>query len=491
MIKKLLVVIFFAVLSQTVWGQTFPQTMPRQYISDSLRIMPRHPWAAALTTVGVNGVVWGFDRFVANEHWARINKHTIKDNFRTGPIWDTDKFSTNLISHPYHGSLYFNAARSNGMSFWQSIPFTVGGSLMWEFFMEAEPPSINDLFATSFGGVELGEITYRLSDIFLDDRSTGAERVGREILAGVLSPTRLVNRLISGDAWKYRPSKGRVFPSVPINFIVNVGPRFLAEQEDSERGTTSMNVSFRLDYGDPFDDDYYMPYEWFQLRAGIDLFSAQPLITQVSAIGALWGKQVWSKGQRSVMAGVFQHFDYYDSELRAYSDGAVAPYRISEAAAIGGGILYNKKSSATDPIDIYGEFYINGIALGASISDYLQLEERDYNLGSGYSIKAFSGLTYKKHWNFLLSLENYHIFTWKGYDPELDFSKVDLNRLDVQGEKSNARLTVFTSQWSYYSNKRWNITLSNRHFSRHTRYKYYDNVQTATYDLMLSVGFRI
>ena len=135
-----------------------------------------------------------FDRFLMNEDFAHINGHTIKNNFKTGPVWDTDKFSTNLVAHPYHGSLYFNAARSNGMNFWQSIPFAAGGSLMWEFFMENEPPSINDLMATTFGGVELGEITYRLSDLFIDDRSSGAERVGREILSGLISPVRGINR---------------------------------------------------------------------------------------------------------------------------------------------------------------------------------------------------------------------------------------------------------------------------------------------------------
>jgi len=489
--KKVIIGILGLLLVQSVWGQYIPQSTPRQYVSDSTRIIPYRPWRAGIEAFGINTVVWAFDRYIANEPWARINKHTIKDNFKTGPIWDTDKFTTNLISHPYHGSLYFNAARSNGMNFWQSIPYTVGGSLMWEFFLEAEPPSINDMFATSFGGVALGEITYRISDLFIDDRSTGAERVGREILAGIISPLRAVNRLLDGDSWRRRPSKGRSLPSVPINFIVNAGPRFLAEQEESKHGTTSMNITFRLDYGNPYDDDFYKPYEWFQLRAGIDLFSSQPLITQVSVIGALWGKPVWSKGNRTISAGVFQHFDYYDSELRSNSSNTVAPYRISEAAAVGGGVLYNKKSTADDPVDIHAEFYVNGVALGASISDYLQLEERDYNLGSGYSIKAFSGLTYKKHWNFLLSLENYHIFTWKGYDPDLDFSTVDLERLNVQGEKSNARLTIFTTQLAYYSNKRWNITLSNRYFSRHTRYKYYDNVQTSTYDVMLSIGYRI
>ena len=126
---------------------------------------------------------------------------------------------------------------------------------MWEFFMETEPPSINDMLATTLGGIELGEITYRLSDLFIDNRSRGAERVGREILAGVISPMRAVNRLLTGEAWRHSSSKGRTYKSVPVNFIVSVGPRFLAEQEGSRHGTTSMQVGLRLDYVDPFEDE--------------------------------------------------------------------------------------------------------------------------------------------------------------------------------------------------------------------------------------------
>lgn len=489
--KKIVLGLLFLLFVQWGWSQHIPETTPRQYISDSIRVIPPLPWKAGLETFGINMVVWGFDRFIAREDWARINIYTVKDNFKTGPIWDTDKFSTNLIAHPYHGSLYFNAARSNGLNFWQSIPYSVGGSLMWEFLMEAEPPSINDMLATSFGGFVLGETTFRISDIFLDDRTSGRERVWREIIAGIVSPVRGINRLISGDSWKRRPSKGRSFPSVPITFVVNSGVRFLAEQEQSKHGTTSLNLSFRLDYGNPYGDDFYQPFEWFRMRAGFDLLSSQPLISQVNVIGSLWGKPAWSKGNKNLMVGIFQHFDYYDSELRTHTDKEVVPYRISEAAAVGGGILYNKEGGAGDPVDIFGELYINGIALGASVSDYLQLEERDYNLGSGYSIKAYAGLSYKKRWNYQLNLENYHIFTWKGYDPGLDFETVNLERLNVQGEESNARLTVFSTQLSYASDKRWNISLTNRYFARHTRYRYYENVPTSTYDVTLSVGYRL
>ena len=357
--------------------------------------------------------------------------------------------------------------------------------------METEPPSINDMLATTFGGVELGEVTYRLSDLFIDNRSSGMERVGRELLVGVLSPVRAFNRLLTGEAWRYSPSKGRVYTSVPVNFIVSLGSRFLAEQEGSKHGTTSMNLSFRLDYGDPFNDEFYSPYEWFQFRLGLDFFSSQPLFSRVNAVGAIWGKRIWQKGSRALTAGIFQHFDYYDSELRSSSTKTVAPYRISEAAALGGGLIYYKKATPEDKVDIFGEFYLTGVALGASISDYLKLEERDYNLGSGYSAKAYTGLAYNKKVGLLIDIENYHIFTWKGYDPDIDWDTVDVSSLNVQGDTGNARLTVFSTKLFYQFLDRWNIVLSNRYFSRHTRYKYYNDITSSTYDVMLSIGVRI
>lgn len=357
--------------------------------------------------------------------------------------------------------------------------------------MENEAPSINDLMSTTFGGAELGEITFRLSDLFIDDRTTGTERVGREILTGLISPIRGINRLITGDSWRHRSSKGRSFRSVPVTFALNLGPRFLAEQENSKHGTIGMHLAMRLDYGDPFNDDFYSPYEWFQLRAGLDLLSDQPFINQVNAIGALWGKSIWTKGNKGLTMGVFQHFDYYDSQLSAGSKLDIAPYRISEAVAFGGGLLYKMSADENDKVDSYAELYLSGIALGASISDYMKVDDRDYNMGSGYSLKFASGLTYLKQWSFMLNLENYHIFTWKGYDKNIDWSTVDPETLNVQGDKSNARLTVFSTKLIYYSHKKWNITLSNRYFTRKTNYEYYPDVEHSTYDVMLSLGVRI
>src|ERR1041385_6344582 len=77
-----------------------------------------------------NGLLWGFDRYVANASYARISSDTIHRNLTGGWIWDTDDFPTNFSLHPYLGSAYFNTARSNGYGFYQSAPFAFAGSAL-------------------------------------------------------------------------------------------------------------------------------------------------------------------------------------------------------------------------------------------------------------------------------------------------------------------------------------------------------------------------
>ena len=75
----------------------------------------------------------------------------IKENITYGFVWDNDKWGTNMFMHPYHGNLYYNAARSNGYNYWQSGLFALAGSAMWEVLMENEHPSINDIITTPIG----------------------------------------------------------------------------------------------------------------------------------------------------------------------------------------------------------------------------------------------------------------------------------------------------------------------------------------------------
>ena len=148
----------------------------------------RHFWRAASTVVGSNLSLWAFDRYVQKGDFAYISLHSIKENFRHGFIWDNDRLGTNMFLHPYNGSLFYNAARANGYSYWGSGLFAIGGSAMWELFMENEYPSTNDIIATPIGGMAIGEVCYRISDLLIDDRQTGWRRFGHEAGVFLVSP---------------------------------------------------------------------------------------------------------------------------------------------------------------------------------------------------------------------------------------------------------------------------------------------------------------
>lgn len=150
--------------------------MVRQVMPDSTDLAyygKKHFWRAAGEVVGFNIGLWAFDRYVQHGDWAYINLNTIKENFKHGFIWDNDQLGTNTFLHPYNGSLYYAAGRSNGFNYWQSELFAIAGSAMWELFMECEYPSTNDVIATPIGGAVLGETLFRASDALLDDRTGG------------------------------------------------------------------------------------------------------------------------------------------------------------------------------------------------------------------------------------------------------------------------------------------------------------------------------
>jgi hypothetical protein len=105
-------------------------------------------WQPATQVLGINLLFMGFNRYVAKAEYGYVSFDTWKHNLKTGPEWDTDQFGINFIGHPFQGTLYFNAARSHGYSYWQSLPFAVDGSLTWEYFGENTLPSYNDMIYT-------------------------------------------------------------------------------------------------------------------------------------------------------------------------------------------------------------------------------------------------------------------------------------------------------------------------------------------------------
>jgi len=114
-------------------------TLKSATCSDTLGLVSKRYFGAAGFMLGTNIAVWSFDRFLLRAPYSQINLGTIQQNFKTGFVWDNDMFATNLYAHPYHGGLYFNAARYHGINFWQSLPFTTFGSgnFVWK---KSHPP---------------------------------------------------------------------------------------------------------------------------------------------------------------------------------------------------------------------------------------------------------------------------------------------------------------------------------------------------------------
>ncbi|UCF64787.1 MAG: DUF3943 domain-containing protein, partial [bacterium] len=98
---------------------------------------PKRVDLAIAEVAASNIFIWSINRYLREDNYSfQIGWRTIETNLRHGFEWDPNNFMTNFFAHPYHGSTYFNAARTNGLNYWESIPFTFAGSMMWEIYME-------------------------------------------------------------------------------------------------------------------------------------------------------------------------------------------------------------------------------------------------------------------------------------------------------------------------------------------------------------------
>ena len=139
--------------------------------------------------------------------------------------------------------------------------------------------------------------------------------------------------------------------------------------------------------------------------------------------------------------------------------------------------------------------FLSGILLGGTKSDYFNVIERDYNMGSGFSIKSKTQLDFGKFGRFVLNAKYFRLYTWKGYDQEdleNNFANVeDLHYLNVQGDRSNAALLVINPILEMHLARQWSITLSGAYYSRRTYYKYYNTVHANTFETKLGQTCRL
>ena len=480
------------------WKRAWDEKRSKIVFTDSTMALPEQKryWQAAAEATGINVGVQLFDRYALNSDFAQTTLNSLKRNFTDGMVWDNDFFITNLFAHPYHGNLYFNAARSNGLSFWESAPYALGGSLMWEFLGETEPPAINDVIATTCGGIAIGEMTHRLSRTVLDDRDRGGIRFLREAAATIINPIQGLHRIFSGDAWRVRSDHYRYhdFSKIPVDMSFSVGWRYLADNGALFRGIHAPYVNITLMYGTPVDGERHTtPYDFFDLEMNAAFGGGQPFVNTLNIVGRLWSTPILDKKDMAGEFGIYQHFNYYDA--KPIEDGSeLTPYRISEAAGFGPGfILSLPQTGAMTKLE--QRIFMSGILLGGTKSDYFNVIERDYNMGSGFSVKSKTQIEFGKFGRFMLNAKYFRIYTWKGYEDKdlqafADGTK-DLHYLNVQGDRSNAMLLVVNPVMEIHLAKQWSVTLSGAYYSRRTFYKYHDMVKANTFETKLGLTCRL
>jgi hypothetical protein len=393
-----------AIKDRTIYDRsidTRPKNMYGDLLNDDPAYNKKYPWYVPAAKVVLSDATnWAINRFVFHFDFANISAKTWQYNLTHGWEWDNDHFGTNFIGHPYSGSLYFNIARSNGYSYWGSIPYAIEGSLIWEYFGENTKPSKNDIINTPFSGLLLGEILYRISSNVLDDRATGANRVWREILAAVISPQRALNRLAQGKTFRHTTKE--VYQKEPLNITFSGGIHKINDNNKFGTGQTNGVFDLQFDYGDPFEVRNRKPFDVFRFRTESSFGLSKKIVGNVLGYGILFGKNV-VKGENGLLVGGFQYFDYWNNkvfELGSLGFGAGIISKIPVRKKSG---LYSSLHLAVVPLAG------NNTGFGPDTSKF-----RDYNFGGGleskieetFHIGTFADIGFTGYYYWLQNYEN-------------------------------------------------------------------------------------
>ncbi len=388
---------------------------PSRAEADSLAVPEKYFARAALEVTGVNAGIWLFCRYIKDggtNTGFRIGLQSWKENLLSGFEWDDNNFDTNQFAHPYHGSMYFCAARANGFDHWESIAFNFAGSAMWEYFGETHHASINDWISTSVGGIALGEVLHRFSWMILDQEATGRSRTWREIGGLVVNPMGSINRMITGDLTRVGPNPPGRYPE-SFQAAMRYGLRFTGEENLGNADTTRFFMRLRTVHGDPAGGECLTPFDVFSFDAQVN-FDDSKLVGRVRALGLLRSWAMHQGERASWYFATVSNYDYINN--RAYTYGG---------QSLGGSILGRVKS---DDWTMDAGIGLNWIVLGATSSDYESYTGRSYDYGPGGGAKLFAVLRHRGRYVLALESDLYHLRIMNGTDAN---HLVTENRLTV------------------------------------------------------------
>ena len=208
-------------------------------------------------------------------------------------------------------------------------------------------------------------------------------------------------------------------------------------------------------------------------------------VSKLGVSGALWNYTRVNQKMNEWGIGVYQHLDYWDSPSKQFHK---TPYRFAQVFALGPGVYFKKKASKD--FNFLWKGYITGIGLGGALSDYYWVDERDYNFGSGVSVKtSFSLSAFDESLRFNLTAGNYTLFTWSGYKSSRVLYNEKLKQLNAQGDPGSTNFTSVEAELGYWSKSyKWNICFVPEFINRYTDYKYKPSRNFSTWNISIKAG---
>lgn len=371
------------------YTQAPPDTSSRSFLRRQARenarlLEQQHPVKkntsrAWIELIGMEVGVYSFNHWVRHTDFTRIDWGTTKRNINPGNWWwDKDEFQTNQFGHPYHGALFYNSFRSNGYSFWQSAPAAVLGSYAWETFAENEPPSIGDFVNTSFGGIVLGEMTYRLSSKIVNNNTHGFKRQLSEVAGLLINPMGGLNRILDGKWGKYTYNKAdRDSSKITAEFDLGIRKFSVGSVNPLKDGGFGWYGRARLLYGTPYLD-YRKPFSNMNISLELGKDDST-LVNTLSVYGSIAGWPIRSKGKFQHLAILSANYDYIRNYSFFYGGQSVQ-------------INLYSKMEVHDKVKLNTTLSTGAILLSAIPSAH-PITGRSYDYGTGLAFSAMGGIT--------------------------------------------------------------------------------------------------
>ncbi len=443
------------------WTDGGPGSTPAE--PDAWGIRPSYGWALG-EALAINFGASAFNEYVRDANFNQISPRSWWDNLEEGFTYDDNEFATNQFIHPFNGSCYYNAARSNGLGFWSSYGVAMIGAFHWEWMGETHPMSFNDLIATGVGGAAMGETMYRFSSMMLDNEATGSRRFFREAGGFLVDPVRGFNRIVSGRAWKVRPNPSDRMdtnPSLQFNGL-SVGWRRIANGNypSLEHDTTDyMFTQYLHEHGSVWDNTRRGPWDYFMFDGQVN-FGDKTKFGKLNMQGNWVTTPIGGSEENKHMGAFIQLFEYQNSNAYEYGGQSL------------GVSVYSRWARDTH-LSFETRFDLLATLMGAVNADASELADvadperlREYDYGPGGGGRAVVEL----RWNekpFVTALYNLHFLyvtngsVWSGIDQDSG-EELGLNathwlhgfdvRVDSPTYKSigiGAEFTTFTRESHY------------------------------------------